>query len=91
MIKKINNIKLTKFIKNLLNKKREVKCNFIKTKLKIINYKDINLLKNFVNEVGKIIPNRITGIKPKYQRKIKSAIKKARFLALLPYTDKHYL
>ena len=54
-----------------------------------MDYKDIEVLKDFVNELGKIIPARITGTKAKYQRQLSVAIERARFLALLPYTDKH--
>ena len=54
-----------------------------------VDYKDINFLKDFVNENGKIIPARITGTKARYQRQLSDAIKRARFLALMPYTDKH--
>ena len=47
------------------------------------------MLKDFINENGKIIPARITGTKARYQRQLVGAIKRARFLALLPYTDLH--
>ena len=54
-----------------------------------IDYKDIELLKKFVNETWKIIPNRITGTKVKYQRRLSKEIKRARYLALIPYCDRH--
>lgn len=54
-----------------------------------VDYKDIPLLKEFITEHGKIVPCRITGTPAKYQRKIAEAIKIARFLALLPYCDRH--
>ncbi len=54
-----------------------------------IDYKDIDLLKGYVSESGKIVPSRITGTAAKYQRQLSTAIKRARFLALLPYTDGH--
>ena len=57
--------------------------------VKEIDYKDVDILKDFVNENGKIIPARITGTKARYQRQLSDAIKRARFLALLPYTDLH--
>ena len=57
--------------------------------IKQIDYKDIGILKDFINENGKIIPARITGTKARYQRQLSVAIKRARFLALLPYTDLH--
>jgi small subunit ribosomal protein S18 len=54
-----------------------------------IDYKDLATLKNYVTETGKIVPSRITGTKSYYQRQLATAIKRARFLALLPYTDQH--
>ena len=53
------------------------------------NYKDINILKQFITENGKIIPARVTGISASNQRKLTRHIKIARFLALIPYTDMH--
>src|SRR5258708_36229604 len=58
-------------------------------KVEWIDYKDVEVLKDFVNETGKIIPARITGTAAGYQRELSTAIKRARFLALLPYTDLH--
>ena len=55
-----------------------------------IDYKDINLLKEYITETGKIMPARVTGTSAKYQRQLTRAIKRARHLALLPYTDSHY-
>jgi small subunit ribosomal protein S18 len=54
-----------------------------------VDYKDVNLLKNYISETGKIIPCRITGIPARMQRQVSSAIKLARFLALMPYCDSH--
>ncbi|MCB1785293.1 MAG: 30S ribosomal protein S18 [Chromatiaceae bacterium] len=54
-----------------------------------IDYKDLNLLKQYVSESGKIVPSRITGTSAKYQRQLADAVKRARFLALLPYSDSH--
>ena len=54
-----------------------------------MDYKDINILKDFINENGRIIPARITGTKARFQRQLSIAVKRARFLALLPYTDLH--
>ena len=54
-----------------------------------IDYKDLATLKGYVTETGKIVPSRITGTKSFYQRQLATAIKRARFLALLPYTDQH--
>ena len=54
-----------------------------------IDYKDLETLKDYISETGKIVPSRITGTKAKYQRQLATAVKRARFLALLPYTDSH--
>ena len=64
-------------------------CRFTAENIKQVDYKDIAVLKDFINENGKIIPARITGTKARYQRQLSVAIKRARFLALLPYTDVH--
>ena len=64
-------------------------CRFTAEKIKQVDYKDIALLKDFINENGKIIPARITGTKARYQRQLGVAISRARFLALLHYTDLH--
>jgi len=69
--------------------KRRKFCRFTVEKIEWIDYKDVDLLKDFINENGKIIPARITGTKAGYQRQLSEAIKRARFLALLPYTDLH--
>ena len=69
--------------------KRKKFCRFTAEKVKQIDYKDIDVLKDFVQENGKLMPARITGTKAKYQRQLSTAIKRARFLALLPYTDLH--
>jgi small subunit ribosomal protein S18 len=64
-------------------------CRFTAEGVVQIDYKDISLLKNYITESGKIVPSRITGTSAKYQRQLSTAIKRARFLALLPYTDSH--
>jgi len=64
-------------------------CRFTADGVDKIDYKDIATLKNYVTESGKIVPSRITGTKARYQRQLSTAIKRARFLALLPYTDSH--
>jgi len=69
--------------------KRRKFCRFTAEKVVWIDYKDVDLLKDFINENGRIIPARITGTKAHYQRQLSDAIKRARFLALLPYTDLH--
>jgi small subunit ribosomal protein S18 len=69
--------------------KRRKFCRFSAEKIEEIDYKDVELLKDFVTENGKIMPARITGTKTGYQRQLSTAIKRARYLALLPYTDLH--
>ena len=64
-------------------------CRFTAEDVKEIDFKDLNTLKAYISETGKIVPSRITGTKAKYQRQLAVAIKRARFLALLPYTDSH--
>ena len=64
-------------------------CRFTAEGVTEIDYKDLETLKAYVTETGKIVPSRITGTKAKYQRQLASAVKRARFLALLPYTDSH--
>jgi small subunit ribosomal protein S18 len=64
-------------------------CRFTAEGAADIDYKDIATLKNYITESGKIVPSRITGTAAKYQRQLGRAIKRARFLALLPYTDLH--
>ena len=69
--------------------KRRKFCRFTAEKIQEVDYKQIDLLKDFISENGKIIPARITGTKAHYQRQLATAVKRARFLALLPYTDQH--
>jgi small subunit ribosomal protein S18 len=69
--------------------RRRKYCRFTAEGIKEIDYKDINLLKQYVTETGKIVPSRITGTKARYQRQLSTAIKRARYIALLPYTDSH--
>lgn len=69
--------------------RRRKYCKFTAEGTKQIDYKDLDTLKQFVSETGKIVPSRITGTKAKYQRQLATAIKRARYLALLPYTDAH--
>ncbi|XBC43296.1 MAG: 30S ribosomal protein S18 [Buchnera aphidicola (Meitanaphis flavogallis)] len=64
-------------------------CRFTADGIQEIDYKDISILKNYISESGKIVPSRITGTKAKYQRQLARAIKRARYLALIPYTDQH--
>ncbi len=69
--------------------RRKKFCRFTAEGGKYIDYKDLATLKGYVTETGKIVPSRITGTKSFYQRQLAVAIKRARFLALLPYTDQH--
>lgn len=69
--------------------KRRKFCRFTVEGIKQVDYKSVDLLKDFISENGKIIPARITGTKAHYQRQLSVAVKRARFLALLPYTDQH--
>ena len=68
-------------------KKRKQKM--INLDSKFINYKNIELLKRYITETGKIVPGRVSGVTSSQQRKITKAIKVARYMALLPYTDSH--
>ncbi|WP_285826653.1 30S ribosomal protein S18 [Bacteroides acidifaciens] len=65
--------------------KKKKYCRFRKARIKFIDYKDPDFLKKFLNEQGRILPRRITGTSVKYQRKVATAVKRARHLALLPY------
>ena len=69
--------------------RRRKYCRFTAEGITEIDYKDLNLLKQYVSESGKIVPSRITGTKARYQRQLATAVKRARFLALLPYSDSH--
>jgi len=64
-------------------------CRFTAEGVEHIDYKDLPTLKAYITETGKIVPSRITGTKTHYQRQLATAVKRARFLALLPYTDQH--
>ncbi|MDE2118566.1 MAG: 30S ribosomal protein S18 [Betaproteobacteria bacterium] len=69
--------------------KRRKFCRFTAEKIAEVDYKDLNILKEFVGENGKLLPARITGTKTRFQRQLSTAVKRARFLALMPYTDLH--
>lgn len=64
-------------------------CRFTAAGIKKIDYKDTELLLKNIDESGKITPSRLTGTKAHFQRQLTTAVKRARFLALIPYTDKH--
>lgn len=70
------------------NRRRKF-CRFSSDDAPRIDYKDLDTLKGYVSESGKIVPSRVTGTKARYQRELATAIKRARYLALLPYTDGH--
>ena len=69
--------------------RRKRYCRFTAEGVKEIDYKDLNTLKNYVTETGKIVPSRISGTSARYQRQLSTAIKRARYLALIPYCDSH--
>jgi small subunit ribosomal protein S18 len=69
--------------------RRKKFCKFTAEGVTQIDYKDLATLKQYVSETGKIVPSRVTGTKAQYQRQLALAIKRARYLSLLPYTDKH--
>ena len=64
-------------------------CKFTAEGVTEIDYKDLNTLRQYLTENGKIVPSRVTGTKSRYQRQLSTAGKRARFLALIPYTDNH--
>lgn len=64
-------------------------CRFTAEGIERIDYKDINMLKGYITETGKIVPSRVTGTSARYQRQLSKAVKRARYLALLPYSDQH--
>jgi len=71
------------------NVRRNKGCRFSGEGAPVIDYKNLDLLSEYITETGKIIPSRITGTSAKYQRQLTAAIKQARFLALLPFCDAH--
>lgn len=64
-------------------------CRFTVEGIKEIDFKDLDTLRSYITETGKIVPSRITGTSARYQRQLATAIKRARYIALLPYTDQH--
>ena len=69
--------------------RRKKFCRFTAEGVAEIDYKDLNLLRQYITETGKIVPSRITGTKASYQRQLSIAVQHARFLSLLPYSDSH--
>ncbi|MFL2697921.1 MAG: 30S ribosomal protein S18 [Gammaproteobacteria bacterium] len=82
--------KQKKFKRRPKNEIRRRFCKFTALGIEEVDYKDIKLLSEFITETGKIIPARLTGTSAKYQRQLTKAVKMARHLALLPYSDTHY-
>ena len=80
---KANEIKYLTAIKQEKPKKKF--CRFKKYGIRYVDYKDVEFLKKFINEQGKILPRRLTGTSLKYQRRVAKAVKRARHLAILPY------
>lgn len=71
------------------NMRRKKSCRFSSEDGQTIDYKDLDLLSEYITETGKIVPSRITGTSAKHQRQLSTAIKQARFIALLPFCDAH--
>ncbi len=69
--------------------RKKKSCKFTAEGVIEIDYKDLATLKQYIAENGKIVPSRITGTRTRYQRQLAVAIKRARYLSLLPYTDRH--
>lgn len=69
--------------------RRKRYCRFTAEGIEEIDYKDLDTLKEYITETGKIVPSRITGTSAKYQRQLATAVKRARYLSLLPYSDAH--
>lgn len=65
--------------------KKRKSCPFVLSGIKEVDYKDIETLQKFITERGKILPRRITGVSHQYQQLLKKAIKRARYMALLPF------
>ncbi len=72
-----------------MSSRRKKSCRFSGEDAVAIDYKNLDLLSEYITETGKIVPSRITGTSAKYQRQLSAAIKRARYLALLPYCDAH--
>lgn len=69
--------------------RRKRYCRFTQAGYAEIDYKDVELLKDYIGETGKILPHWMTGTRARYQRQLARAVKRARYLALLPYSDRH--
>ena len=71
------------------NIRRKKLCRFSSDDAEMIDYKNLDMLSEYITETGKIVPSRITGTSAKYQRQLATEIKHARFIALLPFCDAH--
>ena len=89
-MKKRNNIRPREERKNSPFEDRKKFCPFSQKNSPIIDYKDVKLLLRYVSEKGKITPSRITNVSSKKQKELSRAIKRARFLSLMSYTEKVY-
>ena len=69
--------------------KRKRFCRFTVANVEEVDYKDVDVLRDFIAENGKIIPARLTGTRAFYQRQVNTALKRSRFLAMLPSSDQH--
>ena len=87
--KRLNKDKRPKRNTQSLLFKRKKFCRFTVAGVEEVDYKDVDVLRDFIAENGKIIPARLTGTRAIYQRQVTTAIKRARFLAMLPYSDQH--
>ena len=72
------------------NRKKKKRCYFLANDIKTIDYKDVDLLRKFVSDNGKILPSRLTGTSRKYQKMLTKSVKMARQAALLPYSGDIY-
>ncbi len=70
--------------------RRRKSCRFTQDRIEIVDYKDVDRLKRYITDRGKIVPRRITGTSAFHQRSLTTAISRARYLALLPYVGDHY-
>ncbi len=71
------------------NMRRKKMSSFVGEGAPVIDYKNLDLLGEYITETGKIVPSRITGTPAKYQRQLSKAIKQARYVALMPFCDSH--
>ncbi len=75
----------------MMRDRRRKVCRFTQDKIEIVDYKDVERLRRYVTDRGKLVPRRITGTSAYHQRGLTVAVKRARYMALLPYTSDHYI